>query len=116
VFLRRFFSHGDVKSESSRETVVISLDYKVYEKLKDRALADGETESDALVRAFERGMDTYWANQIRSEQEDYELVKVLFEQSKHDHMLLEAIIKQNMELRKILESTSVEREAQGGVQ
>gem|GEM_PF-6718357 len=116
MFLNWFFSRCDVKSESSRETVVISLDYQVYEELKERAAADGETESDALFKAFERGMDTYLANQIRSEQEDYELMKVLFEQSEHDHTLLEAIVKQNMDLRRILESTSVEREAQGGIQ
>lgn len=107
MFLRWFFSHGGVKSESSRETVVISLDNQIYERLKNRAAADGETESDALFRAFERGMSTYWSNQIKSEQEDYELTKMLFEQSERDHKLLEAIVKQNLKLRKILEGVSV---------
>ena len=99
------------KNNTPELTVELIIDAPVYEQLKKRALMEGISENDELLRTLRRGMSDYWLHVAKYERERYQLVEKLFEQSKRDCELLEAIINQNVRFHEILE----DREKQEGI-
>ena len=99
------------KNNTSVPTVDLLIDAPVYEQLKERALIDGVSENEELLRALRRGMSDYWLHVAKYERERYEMVEKLFEQSKRDSELLEAIINQNVRFYEILEDKERESES-----
>ena len=91
------------KKKNNPEPIVeLFIDAPIYEQLKKRALVEGISENEELLRALRRGMSDYWLHVAKYERERYELVEKLFEQSKRDSELLGAIINQNELFREIL--------------
>lgn len=91
------------KHNKEPEPVVeIVMGAPVYEQLRKRAANEGVSESEELLRALRRGMSDYWLHVVKHETERYRSVEKLFNQSKHDNELLEAIINQNVRFHEIL--------------
>ena len=97
----RFFKRK--KNDASKLTIDLLIDAPVYKQLKRRALMEGVSENEELLRALRRGMSDYWLHVAKYKRERYQLVEKLFEQSKRDSELLEAIINQNVRFHEILE-------------
>jgi len=92
------------KNDASVPTVELIIDAPIYGQLKKRALVEGVSKNEELLRALKRGMSDYWLHVVKYERERYQQVEKLFEQSKRDNELLEAIINQNERFQEILES------------
>jgi hypothetical protein len=101
------------KNNTSEPIVELVIDTPVYEQLKKHALIEGISENEELLRALRRGMRDYWLHVAKYERERYQLVERLFEQSKRDSELLEAIINQNVRFHEILEDEEKQREIHG---
>jgi hypothetical protein len=90
------------KGSNAEPIVELVIDADVYEQLKNRALMDGISEDEELLRVLKRGMSDYWLHVAKYEKERYQWIKELFSQSKRDNELLEAIINQNERFHEIL--------------
>jgi hypothetical protein len=99
------------KNNNPKPIVELFIDAPVYRQLKERALIDGVPENEELLRALRRGMSDFWLHMAKHERERYELVEKLFEQSKRDNELLDAIINQNVRFYNILKNKEKESES-----
>ena len=97
------------KIDTSALTVDLVIDAPVYEKLKKRAHIECITENDVLLYALTRGMKNFNLHLAKDYKEDYEVISKLFEQSKRDNELLNALVHQNVRFRQILD----DKEKQG---
>jgi len=102
------------KIETPLPVVSLVVDIAVYEQLKERALVDGISENDVLAESLKRGMNDFWLHLMKDYREDYELIKKLFEHSKHDSDLLNGIINQNERFSDILKGN--EKLGENGVE
>ena len=84
-------------------TIDIFLDHLNYNKFRAYVTKNGLDESSALVQVLERGMANYWLQEFKHLKQNYLPMKKLFEEYKKDNEALQAIERQNEQLRKILE-------------
>jgi cell shape-determining protein MreC len=79
------------------------LDNSTYERFKAYVAANSLNESNAMVKILERGMANFWAHEFKQMKTSYLHIKKLFEEFKRDNELLNALQKENEQLKSTLE-------------
>ncbi len=96
--------HSPKKEKGKPDPVIeLTLDASLYERLRALACARGVPEDEELFRALRLGMDGFWRHFARYERQWYRALQKIFAQAKRDSELLDALVKQNIRLRNILD-------------
>jgi len=97
------FSHM-IRGKKGKPIIIdVYIDHATYSKFVAYCKKNNLYESDALVEILERGMTNYRLQEFKHLKKDYTRIERLFTEYKKDNEILKTLLRQNEQLRKILE-------------
>ena len=103
------FSHM-VRGEKGEPVILDAfIDQATYDKFVAYRKKKGLSESGALVDILERGMANYRLQEFKHLKQNYTHIEKLFTEYKKDNEILKALLRQNEQLREILEEKKREK-------